>query len=102
MENLGTSLWITLIGMGLVFIAIIFLWGIMVVLVSVFKEKKTNATSGTISTIQEHEIKEKIAAVAVAIAINSANQSQYQGEHPVADAGVSDWQSSFRQTSSLN
>jgi Na+-transporting methylmalonyl-CoA/oxaloacetate decarboxylase gamma subunit len=104
MENLGTSLWITLIGMGLVFIAIIFLWGIMAFLVSVLKdsEKKTRTTSQTIIANEEKELKEKIAAIAVAIAINTANQSQYQGKHPAADADVSNWQSSFRQTSTLN
>ena len=104
MENLGISLWITLIGMGLVFIAIIFLWGIMASLVTVLKENenKTGTTAEAKTVDQESEIKEKIAAVAVAIAINTANQSQYQGEHPAANTDVSNWQSSFRQTSSLN
>jgi Na+-transporting methylmalonyl-CoA/oxaloacetate decarboxylase gamma subunit len=103
MENLGTSLWITLIGMGLVFIAIILLWGLMAFLVTILKEKegKPETLPETKGETQAHNIKEKVAAVAVAIAINTANQSQYQGKHPTADASVSNWQSSFRQTSSF-
>lgn len=104
MENFGISLWITLIGMGLVFIAIILLWGLMSLLVTVLKEKEPGnfiqPTSQTAILDQEKEIKEKIAAVAVAIAINTTNQSPYQGEHPEPSSGVSNWQSSFRQTSS--
>ena len=104
MENLGTSLWITLIGMGLVFIAIILLWGVMSFLVTILKEKEhgniTQHTAQTTISDQEIAIKEKIAAVAVAIAINNANQSPYEGEHPEPSSGVSNWQSSFRQTSS--
>jgi Na+-transporting methylmalonyl-CoA/oxaloacetate decarboxylase gamma subunit len=98
MENLGTSLWITLIGMGIVFIAIILLWGLMSFLVSVFKEKENKDEK--IPTNEESDIKEKVAAVAVAIALNAASQSQYQGEHPTPISGVSSWQSSFRQTPS--
>lgn len=103
MENLGTSLWITLIGMGLVFIAIILLWGMMSFLVTILKEKesKPETLPAAKEQTQDHDIKEKVAAVAVAFAINAATQSQYQGNHPVADASVSNWQSSFRQTSSF-
>ncbi|MBI9048071.1 MAG: OadG family protein [Anaerolineaceae bacterium] len=105
MENLGTSLWITLIGMGIVFIAIILLWGLMSFLVKITQDKnssvsevQTNITDGSTN---EKELKQKIAAVAVAAVLNSNVLSSYQGDYPAPSAVVSSWQSSFRQNTPL-
>ena len=98
MENLGTSLWITLIGMGLVFIAIILLWGLMALLVNITKDKEEPETiTGESSTvINNGEQKARAAAAAVAVALATNTASPYQGKDQPPTAQVSAWQSAKR------
>jgi Na+-transporting methylmalonyl-CoA/oxaloacetate decarboxylase gamma subunit len=98
MENLGTALWITLIGMGLVFVAILVLWGLMALLVRVTRDKPQEIlTSDSISKPIESnsDLKAKAAAVAVAVALASA-PSMVQGKFQPPSDTVSAWQSANR------
>jgi Na+-transporting methylmalonyl-CoA/oxaloacetate decarboxylase gamma subunit len=90
MENFGTSLWITLIGMGLVFVAIILLWGLMVLLVRVTRDKPVSVSETDKSIL---DLKAKAAAVAVAVALATAKSSSYQGGFQPPSDTVSAWQS---------
>jgi Na+-transporting methylmalonyl-CoA/oxaloacetate decarboxylase gamma subunit len=96
MENFGTSLWITLIGMGLVFVAIFLLWGLMALLVRITRDKpQTETNPGEIidsSSNTIHTLKAKAAAVAVAAALAAATASSQEAAHPSADT-VNTWHS---------
>jgi Na+-transporting methylmalonyl-CoA/oxaloacetate decarboxylase gamma subunit len=93
MVNLGTSLWITLIGMGIVFLAIILLWGLMVLLVRVTRDKPVSISETDKSNL---DLKAKAAAVAVAVALATSKTSSYQGEFQPPSDTVSAWQSANR------
>ncbi len=96
MENLGTSLWITLIGMGIVFAAIILLWGLMVLLVRVTRDKPQEEVSVLETNKPSMDLKAKAAAVAVAVALATSKTSSYQGEFQPPSDTVSAWQSANR------
>ena len=96
MENLGTSLWITLIGMGLVFVAIIILWGLMALLVRVTRDKPVDEISITAANQPNTDLKAKAAAAAVAVALATAKSSSFQGEFQPPSDTVSAWQSANR------
>ena len=79
------ALWITLIGMGLVFVAILFLWGLMALLVRLTAEKEEVETGEELaaapeaetpiaeaipSVEAERERKRRAAAAAVAVALS--------------------------------
>jgi Na+-transporting methylmalonyl-CoA/oxaloacetate decarboxylase gamma subunit len=101
MENLGTSLWITLIGMGLVFIAIILLWGLMAFLVKITEDKpeKESQPIQNAAGINTSMLKAKAAAAAVsaALAVNAA--TPHQGEIQSPSSQVTAWQSANRANS---
>jgi Na+-transporting methylmalonyl-CoA/oxaloacetate decarboxylase gamma subunit len=75
---ISRSLLITLIGMGLVFIGILLLWGMMILLVRIFKdrEEKEEEASPADPPILAGDIKIKVAAVAVSTALAQQNIQQ--------------------------
>jgi Na+-transporting methylmalonyl-CoA/oxaloacetate decarboxylase gamma subunit len=95
--NLTNALWITLIGIMLVFVGILVLWGMMEILVRATqkKAKPAAAMDDPVLAKQEITLKQKAAAVAVVTAIClhkattiSAPQSQQESLSP--------WQSIHR------
>ncbi len=90
---MGNALWITLIGMGLVFLAILLLWGLMVLLVRLTREpqkaqpaplpgNEIPVTKETPTQAQLIERKRRAAAAAVAVAfatIFTVNKSKRSG-----------------------
>lgn len=101
MSNIAIALQITAVGMGLVFAAIILLWGMMALMTSVLAEKEASAESNPSSPaengpITDQEIKAQAAAVAVAIALAD---HQVTHIHPLSTpptAIVSAWQLGMR------
>jgi len=97
---LSHALWITAIGMGLVFAAILVLWGIMEALVRLIPPKKEadetaegEAESAYVAVVPEVKMcKQRAAALAVsaALALNKASLSV--GGKPQAWAAPSSWQ----------
>ena len=95
MNNLLLALEITLIGMGLVFAALILIWWMMALLTKFTAEKEIPA-SETASPAAENDEKAQAAALAVAIAMAEHQLSQ---AHPLQDpptAIVSAWQLGMR------
>ncbi len=101
-SNLIQSLWITLLGMGLVFIAIILLWWLMAFMTAVHLERKTPSKEQT-EDIEEIEKKRKAAGIAVSVALALAHQAEaHISIFPLPPtAVVSAWQLS-RRTDNLN
>lgn len=100
-ENLLQSLWITLLGMGLVFAAIILLWGAMALMTAIRLRPRSEA--GEEEAAETLEEKRTAAAVAVAIALALARQAELQVSiFPLPPtAVVSAWQLT-RRTENLN
>lgn len=70
MSNLGISLIITVLGMGLVFIAILLLWGLMEIVVKSTAKENTRKEAEDEGNIPESGgLKERVAAAAVAVAL---------------------------------
>ena len=102
MNNMAVALQITALGMGLVFGAIILLWGMMNLLASITADKKpdsaTTETSGAAAPAPAigSDLKARAAAVAVAIALVEAQASSM---HPLPEPPttiVSAWQLGMR------
>lgn len=91
-ENLILSLQITLVGMGLVFAALILLWLLILGLTALTYEKKKKKTS----VIEEYALKEQAAALAVASAIAEQSQARVSRFPVPPTAIVSAWQLSMR------
>ena len=85
---MGNALWITLIGMGLVFLAILLLWGLMVLLVRLTREPQkaqpaplpgneipVTEETPTQAQLIERKRRAAAAAVAVAFAVNNSKRS---------------------------
>jgi Na+-transporting methylmalonyl-CoA/oxaloacetate decarboxylase gamma subunit len=104
------ALWITLIGMSLVFVAILLLWGMMVLLVRVTAGSEREETpalesavgSGTESSMNaipedalqlDRKRRAAAAAVAAAVALQKTNGTARLPEKPVS---VSAWQAVHR------
>ena len=102
METLSIALWITLIGMGLVFLAIILLWGVMAILVKLTSSKESDVFDIE-ETIESEDLNRKRAAIA-AVVIALVRQESYIEPHEFPlppTAAVSPWQSVMR-TKMLN
>ena len=98
MNNMILALEITALGMGLVFAAIIVLWGMMHLLVSITADRDVSSplNAAAAVTVMESDNKAKAAAVAVAIALAEQQASHV---HPLSDpptASVSAWQIGMR------
>jgi sodium pump decarboxylase gamma subunit len=98
---LTISLIITVIGMGLVFVAILLLWGLMEGLVKVTADKTavvpnvqpTEVRSTQIPADVELAYKAEAAAAAVAIALSMQQTASHK---PKTGNGISPWQSVLR------
>jgi len=98
------GLLITAIGMGLVFLAILFLWALMYLLVRITNDKPTKILSVNVEknieeeTVIESDAKHQrlhhVASVAVAIAMSL--QKQFPIIKPQESGTISAWQSSRR------
>lgn len=97
--NVATSLQITIIAMGLVFAALILLWGIMEVLVRLTRQsEKLTQQSQTV----EQSSRQKHLAAAAAVALALSEREQVLHEFPLpAPRIVSAWQVVMR-TNMLN
>lgn len=85
---------ITAIGMGLVFLSIILLWGLMALLVRL---SRTRADGAAASSQEEMERKGRAAAVAVALALAMEEGSFEPQEFPLPPTAlVSAWQAVMR------
>ncbi|HEY3474433.1 MAG TPA: OadG family protein [Anaerolineales bacterium] len=103
MNNLAIALDITLLGMGLVFAAIILLWGMIKLLTTLTADKGDSSgrepapsDSPEVTTTLNEDIKARAAAVAVAIALA---KQQASSAHPLSapsTAIVSAWQLGMR------
>jgi Na+-transporting methylmalonyl-CoA/oxaloacetate decarboxylase gamma subunit len=96
MSAITLALQITLIGMGLVFGAILLLWLMMSLLTSVTAEKESAPDSARPAPVIDADIKARAAAIAVALALA---EGQTSTAHPLTDpptALVSAWQLGMR------
>ncbi|MFZ5884422.1 MAG: OadG family protein [Chloroflexota bacterium] len=96
MNALQTALWITALGMGLVFGAILLLWGMMTLLTKLTADKDFASDSPKPVSASETETLARAAAVAVALAMA---EQQLSSAHPLKDpptAIVSAWQLGMR------
>ena len=100
------ALWITLIGMSLVFIAILALWGLMALLVKVTAQPEEPAPAGDAAPDPEAglvpggtlERKRRTAAAAVAVALALTARQTSQPRHTRDTNAVSAWQAIQRAT----
>jgi Na+-transporting methylmalonyl-CoA/oxaloacetate decarboxylase gamma subunit len=102
-SDLIVALQITVVGMGLVFAAILLLWGLMALLVRLTPERGEEQTQeASDDRLAETERKRRAAAVAVAIALAQQAESREPNEFPLPPTPlVSAWQAVMR-TSMLN
>ncbi|MBN1454494.1 MAG: OadG family protein [Anaerolineales bacterium] len=87
-----TSVYITLLGMGLVFGAIVLLWGLMSLMTRLLAERETSPE------IQDEARTKKARAAAAAVAVALAEQAQSRiGHFPMPNTAlVSAWQLGMR------
>ncbi len=99
-NNILLSLQITLLGMGIVFGAILLLWGMMVLLTRLTAEKHPSARSapniGNEQEITEIDDKSQAAAMAVAVALAEQSQASAHLLQEPPTALVSAWQLGMR------
>ncbi|HRQ24486.1 MAG TPA: OadG family protein [Anaerolineales bacterium] len=109
MNNLLLSLEITALGMGLVFGAIILLWGMMAILTAVTAEKEAQADEGTSTSLSDPasdspdvasppqaDSKLQVALLAVAMALAEQGQTSARPLEQPPTALVSAWQLGMR------
>lgn len=98
-DNLVIALLITAIGMGLVFGAILLLWGVMALLMRLTVDRTAEAEDKAeedTAEADELELKQRAAAVAVTLALAAEEESQPH-EFPLPPtAVVSPWQAVLR------
>jgi sodium pump decarboxylase gamma subunit len=95
MNNLILALEITVVGMGLVFAALVLIWWMMALLTRFTAEKEASA-SEAVSATSENDEKARAAAIAVAIAMAEHQLSQAHPLHDPPTAIVSAWQLGMR------
>lgn len=101
-ENLVVALQITVIGMGLVFAAILVLWGIMALLVRLTSEKPEAVQKAQEAQRTEMDRKRRAAVAAVAYALAQQADQNEPHEFPLPPTSlVSAWQAVMR-TKMLN
>jgi Na+-transporting methylmalonyl-CoA/oxaloacetate decarboxylase gamma subunit len=101
LENVLLAIQITLVGMGLVFAAILLLWIVMAGLVHLARDRQSPAEPGSSelpvpAPAPGRELMRQAAAIAVAVAL--AHQAEGQvGAFPIADTNtVTAWQAVTR------
>jgi Na+-transporting methylmalonyl-CoA/oxaloacetate decarboxylase gamma subunit len=96
-NNLILSLQITAVGMGLVFGAIIVLWGLMTLLTAVIREKAPAEESAPApAPVMDSGLPARAAAVAVAVALAAQESSTARPLPPPPTNLVSAWQLGLR------
>jgi Na+-transporting methylmalonyl-CoA/oxaloacetate decarboxylase gamma subunit len=96
-ENLILALQITLVGMGLVFAAILLLWGVMALLVRLTARSVEAEAEQERAALTELERKQRAAAAAVAIALAQTAEATEPHEFPLPPTAiVSAWQAVMR------
>jgi len=90
------SLQITAVGMGLVFGAIVVLWGLMTLLTAIIKEKSPEAGQPAPVAASDDGLKARAAAVAVALALAEQETSTAHPLPPPPTSLVSAWQLGLR------
>jgi len=96
MSNILLALQITAFGMGLVFIAILILWLMMILLTALTADKKSMPDSPEVDSVSRSDLLAQAAAIGVAMAIA---EQQTSSAHPLNDpptAIVSAWQLGMR------
>lgn len=96
-QNLITALNITLMGMGLVFLAIALIWVLISSLTTIGARRKKEP-----DLTREHEQKQKAAALAVALALAMRQHKQSRTFAVPPTAIVSAWQLSLRTNQMKN
>jgi Na+-transporting methylmalonyl-CoA/oxaloacetate decarboxylase gamma subunit len=99
-ENLILALQITVLGMGLVFLGIIIIWGVMLALTA-STSRKTESTQAIADSTAQKELRAKAAAIAVASVIAEQKQAGVSRFPIPPTALVSAWQLTMR-TRQLN
>lgn len=96
--NLMLALQITVVGMGLVFAAILLLWGLMALLVRLAPERSPADEPATQdAALAEAERKRRAAAIAVAVALARQDELHEPHEFPIPPTAlVSAWQAVMR------
>lgn len=96
MTSIQSALQIALYGMGLVFIGILLLWGMMAVMVMLFPDhrRKTDEKAAQ-SSPDELDNKRLAAAIAVATAVEMHNTSIQSSSHKERE-NISAWQAAHR------
>lgn len=106
-DALNNALWITLIGMGLVFIAILLLWGLMALIVRIFAEREAPvqaveepsaaqpAALAQSASPADGDRKRRAAAAAVAVAL-AVQHTARQPRSKAPNGALSPWQSVHR------
>ena len=95
MEPLSLSLQITLIGMGLVFVSLMVLWGLMELLVRLTPDRKI--VEGPVVSQGDGELERRQQAAAVAVALALAEQELGPREFPLPPTAlISAWQAVMR------
>lgn len=97
MDLMMNALWITLIGMGLTFGAIVLFWGMMS-LITAIPVKEETVERDSIPNHENDDQDQKAKAAAIAVAIALAEQEQQQTAYfPMPEtAFVSAWQLGMR------
>jgi len=98
--NLGLSLLITVIGMGLVFACILLFWGLMVLLVRLTRDRvPEESPAAEVAGPQQEtdDLKRQAAAAAVAVALARARWQSRRLRRPEDAAALSPWQAAHRR-----
>jgi Na+-transporting methylmalonyl-CoA/oxaloacetate decarboxylase gamma subunit len=90
------ALWITVLGMGITFAAIVLLWWMMAGLTVIPVKKEDDLDSLELAEVDDKQLKARIAAIAVAIALAEQEQSSARPLPVPPTALVSAWQLSTR------
>jgi Na+-transporting methylmalonyl-CoA/oxaloacetate decarboxylase gamma subunit len=96
LENLGVALQITVLGMGLVFGAILLLWGSITLLVRLTTDKPLAKTEHSPGISTNLELKRRAAAVAVAVALEQAARESAPIFPLPRMQPISHWQAALR------
>lgn len=107
MTEIQQGLWITAVGMGLVFAVIIFLWGVMALLMRLTSRKGTSAPAEVLpdstdeplpSELQTVEEQRRAAAAgtAVALALEITRAKKQQAVPPETTGGLNPWLAAHR------
>jgi Na+-transporting methylmalonyl-CoA/oxaloacetate decarboxylase gamma subunit len=100
MSDLALSLQITLAGMGLVFGAIIVLWGLMALLTALVRDQQPQARPEEPAAVESqpavHDLKARAAAAAVALAMAEQDASRAHPLQVPPTALIGAWQLGMR------